>query len=48
MDKNTADVLKKVIPSSSFVVVVILVIFGPVDCIKIEIPGGGGIQNVNL
>lgn len=43
MDKNTADVLKKVVPSSSFVVIVILVIFGPVDCIKIEIPGGGGI-----
>jgi len=43
MDKNTADVLKKVIPSSSFVVIVILVIFGPADCIKIEIPGGGGI-----
>jgi len=43
MDKNTADVLKKVIPSGSFVVIVVLVIFGPVDCIEIEIPGGGGI-----
>lgn len=43
MDKNTADVLKKVIPSISFVVIMILVIFGPADCIKIEIPGGGGI-----
>jgi len=43
MDKNTADVLKKIIPSVSFVVILIIVIFGPADCIKIEIPGGGGI-----
>ena len=43
MDKNTADVLKKIIPSGSFVAIVVLVIFGPVDCIEIEIPGGGGI-----
>lgn len=47
MDKNTADVLKKVIPSGSFAVIVVLVIFGPADCIKIEISGAAKYQNVN-
>ena len=43
MDNNTTKVLLAAIPSSVFVIIVALVIFGlsPDDCIEVEAPGGG-------